>query len=590
MDPGHRDKAMRSFIALIALCSALSAAANDRLQDLFERAWAFELEAEPVLATMTGVHDYGDRLPLVAPTDQQRKAVALRAFLAELDDIDVASLTPTDRTSYEMFEQRLGFQVAAIEARSFEMPINAEGGFHTSIAMLPSRIPMRHRADAEAYLARLKAIGPYFDAQIANLRRGLDRGFSQPRVILDGFDHTISTHLVDDATTSVFYAPLERLPDSIAPSTRRALSERAIAVIEETVIPAYAQLLSFIRDHYIPTTRESLGASALPGGADFYSLQIKRHTSLDLDARSVHEIGLDEVTRIKSAMHSAMRRAGHDGDLRSFITHLRETRTYYPSSPQALLERAAFIAKAMDGKLPQLFGRLPRLPYTIDPVPESIAPKYTAGRYVSAPRGSTLPGTYWLNTHALDTRPFYNLEALTFHEAVPGHHLQLALQAEIEGLPAFRSVAGVTAFVEGWALYAESLGLEVGFYEDPVNDFGRLGYEMWRACRLVIDTGIHAFGWTRADAIDYLASHTALPLHEVTTEIDRYIGWPGQALAYKLGELKIQELRRRAEDALGKAFDLRAFHDAVLEQGAVPLDVLERHIERWVEEQASGAL
>lgn len=258
-------------------------------------------------------------------------------------------------------------------------------------------------------------------------------------MILDGFDHTISTHLVDDATTSVFYAPLERLPDSIAPSTRRALSERAIAVIEETVIPAYAQLLSFIRDHYIPTTRESLGASALPGGADFYSLQIKRHTSLDLDARSVHEIGLDEVTRIKSAMHSAMRRAGHDGDLRSFITHLRETRTYYPSSPQALLERAAFIAKAMDGKLPQLFGRLPRLPYTIDPVPESIAPKYTAGRYVSAPRGSTLPGTYWLNTHALDTRPFYNLEALTFHEAVPGHHLQLALQAEIEDCRPFEA-------------------------------------------------------------------------------------------------------------------------------------------------------
>ncbi len=577
------------FVALLAATFlTATAAANDRLQDLFERAWAFELETEPVLATMMGVHDYGDRLPLVTPADQQKRAVAFRAFLDELDDFDFQSLTTTDRTNYRMFEQRLGFQIESIEARSFEMPINAEGGFHTSIAMLPSRIPLRHRADVEAYLDRLAAIGPYFEAQIANLRRGLDRGFSQPRVILDGFDHTISTHLVDDPTASVFYEPLTSLPGSITPSARQALSERAAAVIQETVIPAYAEFLVFMRDHYVPTTRESPGASELPDGARFYALQIKRHTSLDVDAQSVHETGLGEVERIKSAMHSAMRRAGHEGDLRSFITHLRETRSFYPKTAKDLLERAAFIAKAMDGKLPQLFGRLPRLPYTVAPVPASIAPKYTAGRYVSAPRDSTLPGTYWVNTHALHTRPFYNLEALTFHEAVPGHHLQLALQAEIEGLPAFRSAASVTAFVEGWALYAESLGLEVGFYEDPLSDFGRLSYEMWRACRLVIDTGIHAFGWTREDAIDYLARHTALPLHEVTTEIDRYIGWPGQALAYKLGELKIKELRQRAEETLGDKFDLRAFHDAVLEQGAVPLDVLERHIERWIDERASN--
>ena len=579
---------MRFVAFLAATFVTTTAAANDRLHDLFERAWAFELESEPVLATMTGVHDYGDRLPLVTPADQQRRAIGFRAFLDELDDVDFESLTTTDRTNYRMFEQRLGLQIESIEARSFEMPINAEGGFHTSIAMLPSRVPFRHRADVEAYLDRLTAIGPYFEAQIANLRRGLDRGFSQPRVILDGFDHTISTHLVEDPTTSVFYEPFTRLPESIVAPASKALSERAAMVIEETVIPAYAQFGAFMRDHYIPSTRESLGASDLPSGAHFYALQIRRHTSLDVDARSVHETGLGEVERITSAMHSAMRRAGHDGDLRSFITHLRETRNFYPETAEDLLERAAFIAKQMDGKLPQLFGRLPRLPYTIAPVPASIAPKYTAGRYVSAPRGSTLPGTYWVNTHALHTRPFYNLEALTFHEAVPGHHLQLALQAELEGLPNFRSVAGVTAFVEGWALYAESLGLEVGFYKDPVSDFGRLSYEMWRACRLVIDTGIHAFGWTREDAIDYLARHTALPLHEVTTEIDRYIGWPGQALAYKLGELKIKELRRRAEATLKDAFDLRAFHDAVLEQGAVPLAVLEAHIGRWLEESASN--
>jgi uncharacterized protein (DUF885 family) len=337
-----------------------------------------------------------------------------------------------------------------------------------------------------------------------------------------------------------------------------------------------------MKREYVPGARATVAASSLPRGREYYAHLVKSYTTLDVTPDEVYETGRREVARIHGEMEEVIRKTGFQGNFAAFLNFLRSDKRFYAKTPDELLDRAAFIAKSMDGKLPSLFGKLPRLPYGVEPVPAHLAPKYTGGRYVPAPVGGTRAGTYWVNTYALDTRPFYTLESLTLHEAVPGHHLQIALQQELTGLPEFRRFASEGAFVEGWALYAERLGLEAGFYKDPYSDFGRLTYEMWRACRLVVDTGLHANGWSRAEALEYLENNTALSLHEVQTETDRYISWPAQALCYKMGELKIRALRREAEEALGERFDVRAFHDAVLENGAVPLSVLEEQVRAWV--------
>ncbi len=335
---------------------------------------------------------------------------------------------------------------------------------------------------------------------------------------------------------------------------------------------------------YIPGARESLGASELPDGRDYYARRIRHFTTLDLTAAEIHATGLKEVARIRGEMEEIIEQVGFEGSFSEFLDFLRTDPRFYARSAEELLKEAAWIAKRMDGKLPELFGRFPRLPYTVEPVPDHIAPKYTTGRYVSAPIGSTRPGAYWVNTHDLNTRPLYTLEALTLHEAVPGHHFQIALNQELEGLPNFRRFSYLSAFGEGWGLYSEYLGLEAGFYTDPYSNFGRLTYEMWRACRLLVDPGAHAMGWTREQMLDFLPSNTALSLHNVRTETDRYISWPGQALAYKIGQLKILELRHRAEMALGGHFDVREFHDTVLKSGSIPLNVLEQQVDGYIEE------
>ena len=342
-------------------------------------------------------------------------------------------------------------------------------------------------------------------------------------------------------------------------------------------------------NEYRPGARSTLGASDLTNGREYYAYLIRHFTTLDLTADQVHEIGLKEVARIREEMNEVIREGGFEGNFADFLQFLRTDPRFYPKTPEQLLKEASYIAKRMDGKLPALFKTLPRLPYGVEPVPAPLAPKYTAGRYVGAPIGSTRPGYYWVNTHSLASRTLYTLEALTLHEAVPGHHLQNALRQELTELPDFRRFSSFNAFGEGWGLYSERLGLEAGFYMDPYSNFGRLTYEMWRACRLVVDTGLHAMGWTRQQAMDYLASNTALSLHEIRTETDRYISWPGQALAYKLGELKIRELRARSEKALGERFDIREFHDAVLLNGSIPLSVLEDQIDLFIEQQLSKA-
>jgi len=358
--------------------------------------------------------------------------------------------------------------------------------------------------------------------------------------------------------------------DRLAASGRQA--------IERSVVPGYQAFLTFMQQEYVPAARGSIAAAALPDGRAYYRHLVRKFTTLEITPEAVHEIGQIEVARIRDEMHQVMKRVQFEGDLSAFIKQLRTDPRFYPKTKEELLQKTAYVLKKMDGELPALFKRLPRTPYGIRVVPDYIAPKTTTA-YYSLPAGDgSRAGFYYVNTYRLDSRPLYQVEALSFHEAVPGHHLQLALQQELTGLPEFRRFTSFTAFVEGWALYAERLGLEVGFYEDPYSDYGRLSYEMWRACRLVVDTGMHHLGWTRKRAIEFMAANTALSIHNIEAEVDRYIAWPGQALGYKMGELKIRELRQRAEQQLGDAFDIREFHDVVLRSGSIPLDVLEENV------------
>jgi len=418
------------------------------------------------------------------------------------------------------------------------------------------------------------------------MREGLRRGMTLPVVSLDGIEATLAPHVVTDPTKSLLWRPFAEFPATVPAADRAALVSAGRNAIMSDVVAGYQDFLDFILKEYRPGARKTLGATQLPNGRTFYAQRVRAYTTLD-DAtpESVHETGVREVARIRAAMDSVMRVAGWTGDHKSFIQFLRTDPRFYAKTPRELLEKNAYFLKLMEGELPRLFGELPRMSYGIKVIPEYIAPRTTTAYYGQPAGDGTRAGTYWINVHDLPSRPLYEIEALASHEAVPGHHLQIALQQELTDVPIFRRFGGATAFTEGWALYSESLGKEVGFYKDPYSEFGRLSYDMWRACRLVIDTGIHSKGWSRQQAIDYLADNSALTLTNITNEVDRYIAWPGQALAYKTGQMKIRELRTEAERELGAKFDLRAFHDLVLGSGAVPLTVLAENVRHWIRSQ-----
>jgi uncharacterized protein (DUF885 family) len=560
----------------------LAAAVSTPFHRLLDEDWEARLREDPLLASRTGDHRYDDRLPSVTPADLERSAERQRATLARLKAIDRTSLDTSDRISYDMLARELADDVTDHEFGGWRLPINADSGFHTGLAELPRYTTFLTSRDYDNYIARLRAFPAYFAQQIGNMREGIRTGFVQPRVVLEGYETTIRTHVVADPDASVFYAPFRTFPPGVPEGDRARLVAEGRKAVMESAVAGYRAFLDFMTGEYLPRCRATIGASELPRGREYYAYRVRHFTTLDVTPEQVHEIGLAEVERIQAEMRDVIAKVGFQGDFAAFLEFLRTDARFYAKTPEELLKNAAFIAKKMDAKLPSLFGHLPRLPYGVEPVPAHLAPKYTGGRYVQAPVGGTRAGTYWVNTYALESRPFYTQEALTLHEAVPGHHLQIALQQEMENVPPFRRAAGVGAFVEGWGLYSERLGLESGFYQDPYSNFGRLTYEMWRACRLVVDTGLHAFGWSREKAMEFMASHTALSLHEVRTETDRYISWPGQALGYKMGELKIRELRRMAETELGGKFDVRAFHDAILANGPVPLPVLEEQIRAYV--------
>jgi uncharacterized protein (DUF885 family) len=572
------------FFLIAVPAFALPAENNEvtRLHALFDRAWETRLRENPLSATSVGRHEYDDRLPSITPADLERRNAQRKATLKELEAIDRSKLPPEEVINYDMFRRQIVEGIESYELGDDQMPFNADSGFHSSFSRLAKEMPMATTKDYENYISRLKQWPRYVREQIVQMRLGIKRGMTVPRATLDGYDSTMSAHVVDDPAKSVFYAPFLKFPSSVPESDRERLRAEGRAAVVDGAIAGYRELLDFFRNEYLPNARKTLAASELPNGRAFYAHKIRNFTTLDLTPEQIHKIGLSEVDRIDGEMKAVMKQVGFTGDFAAFLQFLRTDPRFYAKTPEELLQRASYIAKRIDGKLPSLFKTLPRLPYTVEPVPADIAPKYTSGRYVGPAFGSTQPGIYWVNTYMLESRPLYNLEALTLHESVPGHHLQIALSRELTNVPNFRRFSYISAFGEGWGLYCEWLGLEAGFYTDPYSNFGRLTYEMWRACRLVVDTGIHSMGWTRQQAIEYMATRTALPLHEVETEVDRYISWPGQALAYKLGELKIKELRRRAENALGPKFDLREFHDVVLGAGAVPLSVLEGNVDRWI--------
>ena len=550
------------------------------LQAIIDKSWQLQLSASPEMAYSMGDASAAGKLSDLSPAALAKLNQGQIAVLAQLKALDRSSLSKEDKINAQILEDQIQNDVDLYRFKDYYLPITAESGFHAYITSI-AQGRFNTLEDYRNYIAKLNALPTYFAQQTHWLKQGLAEGITPPKVTLNGFEDSISAYIVP-VEKSGYFKPFTQYPSYFTEAQKTQLTQEGRALVEQKVLPLYQNFYDFMTKEYIPNARENIAASSLPNGAEFYENRVRYYTTLNMTSAEVHELGLKEVKRIRQEMEQIIKSVGFKGSFADFLHFLRTDPQFYTTSADQLLKEAAFIAKKADAMLPKYFGKLPRKPYGIAPVPAEIAPKYTTGRY-SGSNSDDEPGYYWVNTYALDKRPLYELEALTLHEAVPGHHLQISLNSELTSLPDFRRYGYISAFGEGWGLYCEYLGLEAGFYQDPYSNFGRLTYEMWRAARLVVDTGMHAQGWSRQQAIDFMASNTALSLHNVTTEIDRYISWPGQALSYKIGELTIKRLRAKAEQELGDKFDIRAFHDAVLENGSVPMSILEQQINDFIE-------
>lgn len=552
------------------------------LQNIVDQSWQLQLSANPEMAYNMGDVSAAGKLSDLSPAALAKYNKSQQGILAQLKALDRSQFSKEDKINAQILEDQLQNEVDLYRFKDYYLPITAESGFHAYIASI-AQGRFNSVDDYQHYLAKLAALPTYFAQQTHWLKQGIIEGITPPKVTLKGFEDSISAFIVPVEKSS-YFKPFTQYPSHFTEAQKAQLTKQGRELIARTVLPVYQDFYDFMTKDYIPNAREDIAAYSLPNGKAFYENRVRYYTTLNMTSAEVHELGLAEVKRIRQEMQQVIDSVGFKGSFADFLHFLRTDPQFYTSSADQLLKEAAFIAKKADAILPKYFGKLPRQPYGIAPVPAEIAPKYTTGRYSGSNRNDEA-GYYWVNTYALDKRPLYELEALTLHEAVPGHHLQISLNNELTNLPNFRRYSYISAFGEGWGLYSEYLGLEAGFYQDPYSNFGRLTYEMWRAARLVVDTGMHAQGWSRQQAIDYMASHTALSLHNVTTEIDRYISWPGQALSYKIGELTIKRLRATAEAALGDKFDIRKFHDAVLANGSVPMSILEQQIDDFIKTQ-----
>jgi len=558
-----------------------------RLHQLFETEWERGLAENPIRAAYLGDRRFDDRWPDLSVEALARSHASDRRVLDALASIPADALSPDDRLNHDLFGRLYRGDIDAYRWGLQYLPVTQRGGVQSAheVAELLSFATAR---DYENWIARLNGIGRYVDQTVALMREGMRRGLTQPRVIMERVPGQVARQVVDDPAASPFYAPFLKMPDAIPGAEQRRLRAAALESIGREVVPAYRRFHEFVAKQYLPACRDTVGIWDTPGGADWYGQRIRWFTTTELTADEIHEIGLREVARIRGEMQRVMERVGFAGSFEDFLRFLRTDARFRHTDPQQLLQAYLAMSKRIDPLLPQFFGRLPRMPYGVRPIPAESAPDTTTAYYQPPSLDGRRAGYYYVNLYKPEERPTYEIPVLTIHEAVPGHHLQIALAQELGEQPKFRRALEATAFVEGWGLYSESLGEEMGLYEDPYDKFGQLTYEMWRAVRLVVDTGMHQKRWSRERAIEYFKANAAKSELDIVNEIDRYISWPGQALAYKIGELRIKELRAGAKAGLGDRFDLREFHDAVLGSGAVPLDVLEANVVAWQARKAAA--
>jgi uncharacterized protein (DUF885 family) len=568
------------------------------LDTLLVEDWAFWMSEYPEAATSVGFPGQDARWTDYSAPAIARRAARLRESQTRLQRIDRAGIRGPDELNYDLYRELLDTAVQGLDLgndampirgvipRSLRMPLNQMEGVQQDIPRTIALMPAATVADYENIVARLRASGALIDQTIALMRQGVSQGQTPPKITLRDVAAQVQAQIVADPMSSPMLAAFRNWPAAVSAADRERLRQAAVAAFTEQTRPAFVRLHEFLAGTYVPACRETTAASALPNGAALYTYNVRWHTTTARTPREIHELGEAEVKRIRAEMDKVIASVGFRGGFDAFKQFLRTSPQFFFRDAASLVSAYRDVAKRADPELARLFGRLPQTPYGVVPVPDAVAPSQTTAYYEPGAFGAGRPGNMFANTYRLDARPRWEMEALTLHEAVPGHHLQIALAQELTSLPEFRKNSSYTAYVEGWALYAESLGEEMGFYQDPYAKFGQLTYEMWRAVRLVVDTGLHAMGWTRQQAIDFFAANTAKTTQDITVEVDRYIVWPGQALGYKMGQLKIRELRTKAERDLGPRFDVRSFHDTILGQGAVPLDVLERIVSDWTATRA----
>ena len=561
--------------------------AADDLHALFDEDWEWTLQEYPEFATYLGDDRYNDRLDDLSLAAVERQQHYAQETLERLQAVDRDALTPEDQLNFDLF---LGDLETALEGYTYKahlMPVNQMDGAQIGLPTLPALTKFRHLKDYRDYLLRLEEVPRQLAQITARLQRGMDEGWVMPRVPLRSVPDQIKAQFDIKLENSPFYRPFTKFPLPVSATDQASLIREATQTITDQVLPAFERFHRFFTETYLPAARDDVGVWALPGGEAYYAHRVRTITTTDLTPDEIHAIGLSEVQRIRGEMDRVIAEAGFAGDFDGFTRFLRTDPQFYYTDPEELLRGYRDICKRIDPQLTQLFGHLPRMPYGVEEIPDYEAPASTTAYYRRPAADGSRPGIFYANTYRLETRPKYEMEALTIHEAVPGHHLQIAIAQELGELPNFRKYGGYTAFVEGWGLYAESLGEQLGFYQNPYPKFGQLSYEMWRAVRLVVDTGLHHKKWTRQQAIDFFEANTGLTEHNIIAEVDRYIVWPGQALAYKLGELKIRQLRTKAREALGERFDIREFHDVILGRGALPLSILEEGVMGWIGEEQS---
>ena len=568
----------------LGLSGSVFGDAADEFDALLDEAWEWRLENFPMFASQLGDRRYNDRWTDLSIGAIEARHEQTRAFLKRVYLIDRIALSDSDQLNYELFRRSLQSDVDGMAFKGHLIPLDHQGGVQ-NLDSEANYLNFDSVRDYEDWLARMAKVGDVVEQTIKLAELGRKAGYMPPKILMERIPGQIAGQLVDDARASPFYAVFEEMPASIADDDQQRLREIARDTIDETVLPAYRKLARYFSGTYLPACRESIGLSSMPNGSAWYEHHVRRFTTTQMTPDDIHRLGLAEVRRIRDEMQKIIDELEFAGDFQDFLVFLRSDPQFYYDNPDDLFESYLATSKRIDPEIIKLFGKLPRMPYGVKPIPDSIAPDTTTAYYSQPAADGSRAGIYWVNLYKPEVRPKYEIEVLTVHEAVPGHHLQLALQQELGDMPDFRRYGGFTAFVEGWGLYSESLGYDLGLYKDPYSEFGQLTYEMWRAVRLVVDTGIHYKGWTRQQAIDFFKDNAAKTELDIINEIDRYIGWPGQALAYKIGQLKIKTIRERAELALGNEFDVRTFHDELLGGGALPLDILEQRMDAWLEQQ-----